>query len=113
MWGKKLKMVSEGVGDMGVRRLTHFVDGNQDHIRHLGDVLGDRLGRRLRLLLQGQKPQVSSRAQFWKIWWRLVCSVPHVVVASGCFGVTWQLRHSTALPTNTPGLVLTVRGWHL
>lgn len=64
MFGKKLKVVSEGVGDMGVRKLTHFVDGNQDHIRHLGDVLGDRLGRQLRLLLQGQKPRDHSRAQF-------------------------------------------------
>ena len=45
MCGKKLKVVSEGVGDMGVTKLTHFVDGNQGHIRHLGDVLGDRLGR--------------------------------------------------------------------
>lgn len=61
---KKLKVVSEGVGDMGVRRLTGFVNGNQDHIRHLGDVLRDRLGRWLRLLSQGQKPQDSSRAQF-------------------------------------------------
>lgn len=64
MCGKKLKVVSEEVGDTRVRRLTGFVDGNQDHVRHLGDVLGDRLGRRLRLLLQGQKPQDSSRAQF-------------------------------------------------
>ena len=78
MWGKKLKMVSEGVGDMGVRRLTHFVDGNQDHIRHLGDVLGDRLGRRLRLLLQGQKPQVSSRAQFCILGGRWKGSLPVV-----------------------------------
>lgn len=60
---------------MGVRRLTHFVDGNQDHIRHLGDVLGDRLGRRLRLLLGGTETsgQFKGTVLYSRWRWKEAC----------------------------------------